>query len=190
MVLRSCGNLVTNSLRVAREVRARRELVADASRAAQPRARPRRPRACRTRENSPPASGLLAPAAAIGGPGNTGRRPAHERGDTAIPRLGAHDSRALATRPRDARRRHRDPARTRQAARRAAGRGRHDLPAPNRTVRSLAATTRREQSVRVVGTSDRRAAATIGFRGAIAQLGERLDRTQEVGGSSPPSSTS
>src|SRR3954468_23957877 len=26
-------------------------------------------------------------------------------------------------------------------------------------------------------------------RGAIAQLGERLDRTQEVGGSSPPSST-
>jgi hypothetical protein len=25
-------------------------------------------------------------------------------------------------------------------------------------------------------------------RGAIAQLGERLDRTQEVGGSSPPSS--
>ena len=27
-------------------------------------------------------------------------------------------------------------------------------------------------------------------RGAIAQLGERLDRTQEVGGSSPPSSTS
>ena len=26
------------------------------------------------------------------------------------------------------------------------------------------------------------------FRGAIAQLGERLDRTQEVGGSSPPSS--
>ena len=25
--------------------------------------------------------------------------------------------------------------------------------------------------------------------GAIAQLGERLDRTQEVGGSSPPSST-
>src|SRR4051812_4989003 len=26
--------------------------------------------------------------------------------------------------------------------------------------------------------------------GAIAQLGERLDRTQEVGGSSPPSSTS
>src|SRR4051794_11390773 len=28
------------------------------------------------------------------------------------------------------------------------------------------------------------------FHGAIAQLGERLDRTQEVGGSSPPSSTS
>src|SRR5205814_939352 len=27
-----------------------------------------------------------------------------------------------------------------------------------------------------------------GLRGAIAQLGERLDRTQEVGGSSPPSS--
>src|SRR5580704_10873868 len=26
------------------------------------------------------------------------------------------------------------------------------------------------------------------MRGAIAQLGERLDRTQEVGGSSPPSS--
>src|SRR3954471_19168626 len=34
-------------------------------------------------------------------------------------------------------------------------------------------------------------AATIGDPpGAIAQLGERLDRTQEVGGSSPPSSTS
>src|SRR4051794_12454956 len=33
--------------------------------------------------------------------------------------------------------------------------------------------------------------ATIGDPpGAIAQLGERLDRTQEVGGSSPPSSTS
>ena len=32
------------------------------------------------------------------------------------------------------------------------------------------------------------AAATITARGAIAQLGERLVRTQEVGGSSPPSS--
>ena len=32
--------------------------------------------------------------------------------------------------------------------------------------------------------------ATIHHRGAIAQLGERLDRTQEVGGSSPPSSHS
>src|SRR4051794_23879850 len=31
--------------------------------------------------------------------------------------------------------------------------------------------------------------ATIRGRGAIAQLEERLDRTQEVGGSSPPSST-
>src|SRR3954451_21522447 len=31
--------------------------------------------------------------------------------------------------------------------------------------------------------------ATIQVRGAIAQLEERLDRTQEVGGSSPPSST-
>src|SRR4051812_24320961 len=31
--------------------------------------------------------------------------------------------------------------------------------------------------------------ATLVVRGAIAQLGERLDRTQEVGGSSPPSST-
>ena len=31
-------------------------------------------------------------------------------------------------------------------------------------------------------------AATMRARGAIAQLGERLDRTQEVGGSSPPSS--
>ena len=30
--------------------------------------------------------------------------------------------------------------------------------------------------------------ATIEARGAIAQLEERLDRTQEVGGSSPPSS--
>ncbi len=30
----------------------------------------------------------------------------------------------------------------------------------------------------------------LSVRGAIAQLGERLDRTQEVGGSSPPSSTS
>jgi hypothetical protein len=29
---------------------------------------------------------------------------------------------------------------------------------------------------------------TLATRGAIAQLGERLDRTQEVGGSSPPSS--
>src|SRR5206468_1588531 len=29
---------------------------------------------------------------------------------------------------------------------------------------------------------------TFGSPGAIAQLGERLDRTQEVGGSSPPSS--
>ena len=29
---------------------------------------------------------------------------------------------------------------------------------------------------------------TLRLRGAIAQLGERLDRTQEVGGSSPPSS--
>src|SRR3954469_6403056 len=35
----------------------------------------------------------------------------------------------------------------------------------------------------------RRTLATIDPRGAIAQLGERLDRTQEVGGSSPPSST-
>ncbi len=33
-----------------------------------------------------------------------------------------------------------------------------------------------------------RGVATIASRGAIAQLGERLDRTQEVGGSSPPSS--
>ena len=32
--------------------------------------------------------------------------------------------------------------------------------------------------------------ATLSVLGAIAQLGERLDRTQEVGGSSPPSSTS
>jgi hypothetical protein len=31
-------------------------------------------------------------------------------------------------------------------------------------------------------------APTVGVPGAIAQLGERLDRTQEVGGSSPPSS--
>ena len=28
----------------------------------------------------------------------------------------------------------------------------------------------------------------IGYFGAIAQLAERLDRTQEVGGSNPPSS--
>ena len=34
------------------------------------------------------------------------------------------------------------------------------------------------------------AEATLDVRGAIAQLGERLDRTQEVGGSSPPSSIS
>src|ERR1019366_1914944 len=33
-------------------------------------------------------------------------------------------------------------------------------------------------------------APPTGVHGAIAQLGERLDRTQEVGGSSPPSSTS
>ena len=33
-----------------------------------------------------------------------------------------------------------------------------------------------------------REAATLGSRGAIAQLGERLDRTQEVAGSSPASS--
>src|SRR5258706_15949478 len=32
-------------------------------------------------------------------------------------------------------------------------------------------------------------ATLMGPHGAIAQLGERLDRTQEVGGSSPPSST-
>src|SRR6266849_3476459 len=32
--------------------------------------------------------------------------------------------------------------------------------------------------------------ALPGRHGAIAQLGERLDRTQEVGGSSPPSSIS
>ena len=34
-----------------------------------------------------------------------------------------------------------------------------------------------------------RAWRTRALLGAIAQLGERLDRTQEVGGSSPPSST-
>ena len=33
------------------------------------------------------------------------------------------------------------------------------------------------------------AGGTLGRRGAIAQLGERLDRTQEVAGSSPASST-
>jgi hypothetical protein len=33
-----------------------------------------------------------------------------------------------------------------------------------------------------------RHSATLGARGAIAQLGERLDRTQEVAGSSPASS--
>src|SRR3954471_20665053 len=32
-------------------------------------------------------------------------------------------------------------------------------------------------------------ALSLAVRGAIAQLGERLDRTQEGGGSSPPSST-
>ena len=37
--------------------------------------------------------------------------------------------------------------------------------------------------------SAERAAGTLGARGAIAQLGERLDRTQEVSGSSPLSST-
>ena len=36
---------------------------------------------------------------------------------------------------------------------------------------------------------ERLPAGTIGLHGAIAQLGERLDRTQEVSGSSPLSST-
>ena len=35
---------------------------------------------------------------------------------------------------------------------------------------------------------ERLPAGTIGLHGAIAQLGERLDRTQEVSGSSPLSS--
>jgi hypothetical protein len=35
-----------------------------------------------------------------------------------------------------------------------------------------------------------RYAETFAFRGAIAQLGERLTGSQEVGGSNPPSSTS
>src|SRR5689334_10629350 len=48
------------------------------------------------------------------------------------------------------------------------------------------------ESTGVAGRSEQRfwrGRATLGRPGAIAQLGERLDRTQEVGGSSPPSST-
>src|SRR3954454_17444205 len=47
------------------------------------------------------------------------------------------------------------------------------------------------ESTAAAGRSEQRSCrgrATLGPPGAIAQLGERLDRTQEVGGSSPPSS--
>ena len=51
-----------------------------------------------------------------------------------------------------------------------------------------------QEQVQVQLTGQTRQCATGGYTrsppGAIAQLGERLDRTQEVGGSSPPSSTS
>ena len=48
--------------------------------------------------------------------------------------------------------------------------------------------TRNNQRLRINWARDYTFAATLGQRGAIAQLGERLRGTQEVGGSSPPGS--
>ncbi len=50
--------------------------------------------------------------------------------------------------------------------------------------------TRNNQRVRVNWAKDYEFAATLGSRGAIAQLGERLHGMQEVAGSSPAGSTS
>jgi hypothetical protein len=168
----------------AREAAGRREFVRNAGRATQPRARPRRPRAGRARPSHAPGERVAAAEAAA-----CDRRESHSRATTThnnarLPSLGADDGRALAGRHRDPHRRHRYPARTGPATSRPAWRGRDDLRATG--AHQPVTPSRVEQPSRTVDVAY--AAATIGLRGAIAQLGERLDRTQEVAGSSPASS--
>ena len=110
---------------------------------------------------------------------STQRQDRRRRRDRAspVPVLGTRHGRALAPRPRDPHRRHGDPARAGHAARRPGS------PRTPASARLRPAAGRADQPAVARG-----ARLQSGLQGAIAQLGERLDRTQEVGGSSPPSS--
>jgi hypothetical protein len=154
------------------------------ARAAQPGARSRRPRPRRPRPGRPAVS---RPAPRPLGAVAVDACPCHgtARASASVSALGAADRSALAPRARDPDRRRSRPTCAGPTASadtggtgsganlRAREGGRHAHP---RTVspRSLASSSPRLQS---------------SPRGAIAQLGERLDRTQEVAGSSPASST-
>ena len=104
--------------------------------------------------------------------------------DGAVSRLGTDDRGALAGRPRDPR-----SAAPRSRTRRTSHASSHrPRTRPSASPPRLHPTRALATWAALSGPRRQRALATIGRPGAIAQLGERLDRTQEVGSSSLPSS--
>ena len=115
-------------------------------------------------------------------------------GASSVSVLGAGHRGAVAARSRNPRRRRSDPARAGHSTRRSPGRGRTLLPSARRDAGPASAT--RPVDARERPPADALLAARrpseprlqSGALGAIAQLGERLDRTQEVASSSLASS--
>ncbi len=133
-------------------------------------------------------------------PGHSGGSPERRAGSAAVRQhpavsgLGPRDRRTLAPRPRNPHRRRRDPACAGHAARPPARRGPGDDlqagRAANRALASGARVAAPPRSLTKPGPGSQRGGTLQSASpGAIAQLGERLDRTQEVAGSSPASST-
>jgi len=152
----------------------------DALGTSQSRARARRSRASRACASDAGSSGRRSSSSPTGrAPSSTGA------GRAAVPVLGPSDGGPVASRSRDPDRRSCDPPCPGHTSRHPEERGRDDLP---RARDAAGAPGPDEPSRPAVGQSP--GSLHFCLCGAIAQLGERLDRTQEVGGSSPPSSIS
>ena len=178
-VERSCGCLDADSLRLYQGTCGSSRMRTYVVGADQPRARPRRPRAGCSRARGSPIPGGGAAARAPSRPSRA--RAAAGGGWAPLPGLGTTHGRALAPRARDPRRRSCHPARAGHTPAHPGERGSHVLQGAEEAPGPRARPSR--------PTVDRIPGALhCCLHGAIAQLGERLDRTQEVGGSSPPSS--
>jgi hypothetical protein len=174
--------------RSARVALSRGEVRLRDDRAPQPGARARRSRASCARPGGATRPDR-ATAASTSRPPRSAADAARRRATSHEPPLsavGTHRCDVVGPRDRDPDRWHRRAARRRPPACRSAGRGRDDLRASAAVGPASGPPAR--PSARPARPSRTPSLATIGPPGAIAQLGERLDRTQEVGGSSPPSS--